>query len=67
LYCRGVDSLSGLLVSKTNRLLRVGDRIALQGVTAEVVEVQAGRAVVVRIRRAPDGASDTEVESSEKS
>jgi CBS domain containing-hemolysin-like protein len=44
------DTLSGLLVSKVGRLLRVGDEVELEGAQAEVVEVQAGRATRVRMR-----------------
>jgi CBS domain containing-hemolysin-like protein len=60
LYSRGVDSLSGLLVSEMNRLLKVGDQVALQGVTAEVIEERGGRALMVRIRRSPDVAPGTD-------
>ena len=46
-----VDTISGLLVSRLGRLLRVGDTVQLKGAEAQVVEVQAGRAT--RIRLAP--------------
>lgn len=50
LYSNEADSLSGLLVSRMKRLLKVGDRIQLHGATAEVLEEQRGRATLVRIR-----------------
>ena len=45
-----IDTLSGLLVSKLGRLLRVGDQVRIKGALAEVVEVQAGRATRVRLK-----------------
>ena len=50
LYAPDVDTLSGLLVSRMNRLLKTGDRIRLRGAIAEVVEEEDGRATSVRIR-----------------
>ncbi|MCY4386174.1 MAG: hemolysin family protein [Desulfurellaceae bacterium] len=50
LYAPDVDTLSGLLVSRLNRLLKVGDRVRLRNVIAEVVEEQGGRAAQVRMR-----------------
>lgn len=50
LYAPDVDTLSGLLVSRLNRLLKVGDRIRLRNAVAEVVEEQGGRATQVRMR-----------------
>ena len=44
-----VDSLSGLLVSRLNRLALAGDRVQLQGAVAHVIEEQGGRATQVRI------------------
>ena len=44
-----VDSLSGLLVSRLNRLALAGDRVQLRGAVAHVIEEQAGRATQVRI------------------
>ena len=54
LYFEGIDTISGLMVSHMNRLLKAGDRVKLDGATAEVVEEQAGRATVVRIRLGDD-------------
>ncbi len=59
LYAPDVDTLSGLLVSRMNRLLRTGDRIRLRGALAEVVEEEDGRATKVRIRIF-DGEEDEE-------
>ena len=50
LYAPDVDTLSGLLVSRMNRLLKTGDRVRLRGAIAEVVEEEDGRATSVRIR-----------------
>jgi len=44
-----VDTISGLLVSRLGRLLRVGDVVQLKGAEAEVMEVQAGRATRIRL------------------
>lgn len=44
-----VDSLSGLLVSRLNRLALAGDKVKLQGAVAHVIEEQDGRATLVRI------------------
>ena len=44
-----VDTLSGLLVSRVNRLLQAGDKVPLEGAVAEVIEEQGGRAVRVRL------------------
>ncbi|MDA1315500.1 MAG: hemolysin family protein [Acidobacteria bacterium] len=44
-----VDTISGLLVSRLGRLLRVGDVVQLKGAEAEVLEVQAGRATSIRL------------------
>lgn len=59
LYAPDVDTLSGLLVSRMNRLLKTGDRIRLRGALAEVVEEEDGRATKVRIRIS-DGEEDEE-------
>lgn len=59
LYAPDVDTLSGLLVSRMNRLLRTGDQVRLRGALAEVVEEEDGRATKVRIRIS-DGEEDGE-------
>ena len=43
-----VDTLSGLLMAKTGRFLRINDRIELEGGTARVLEVDRGRATHIR-------------------
>ena len=58
LYAPDVDTLSGLLVSRLNRLLKVGDRVRLRNAIAEVVEEQGGRATQVRMRIAQGGAGE---------
>lgn len=50
LYSSDVDTLSGLLVSRLNRVLKAGDRVRLRGVDAEVLEEQRGRANLVQLR-----------------
>ena len=50
LYAADVDTLSGLLVGQLGRLARTGDRVRLGGATAEVLDVNDGRAEIVRIR-----------------
>lgn len=45
-----VDTFSGLLVSVEGELLEAGDRIDLDGATAEVLEVKGARATSVRVR-----------------
>lgn len=45
-----IDSLTGLLMSRIGRLLRSGDRIALPGAEAEVLEVRPGRGTRIRLR-----------------
>ena len=58
LYSADVETLSGLLVSRLNRLLKQGDRVRLRGATAEVVEEQAGRANRVRLRIHQNGGDE---------
>ncbi len=50
LESQSVDSLSGLLVSHLNRLVRKGDEVTLEGAVAEVIEEQGGRATQVELR-----------------
>ena len=51
LFSPDVETLSGLMVSLVGRLLEVGDRVRLDGATAEVVEAEGGRANLVRLRK----------------
>ena len=53
LYSDGVDTLSGLIVSRLNRLAKTGDQVRLEDVVAEVLEENAGRATLVRLRLQP--------------
>jgi CBS domain containing-hemolysin-like protein len=46
-----VDTFSGLLTHRAERLLNPGDRIELDGLLAEVMEVRDDRAVRVRVSR----------------
>lgn len=47
-----VDTVSGFLTAETGRTLRVGDRIELNGTTAEVLQVAGTRATRIRITQA---------------
>ena len=58
LYAADVDTLSGLLVSHLGRLAEAGDRVRLGGATAEIVEVQDGRATLVRMQLAAEDEED---------
>ena len=49
LHAPKVATLSGLLVSRTGRLLKIGDRVPLEGAIAEVIEAEEGRAIRVRL------------------
>ncbi|MBT4864401.1 MAG: HlyC/CorC family transporter [Planctomycetaceae bacterium] len=46
-----VDTFSGLLTHRAERLLNPGDRIELDGLLAEIMEVRDDRAVRVRVSR----------------
>jgi CBS domain containing-hemolysin-like protein len=46
-----VDTFSGLLTHRAERLLHPGDRIELDGLLAEVMEVRDDRAVRIRVSR----------------
>jgi magnesium and cobalt exporter, CNNM family len=45
----GMDTISGLLMTRADRLLRVGDRIELPGALAEVLTVEGQRATRIRL------------------
>jgi CBS domain containing-hemolysin-like protein len=53
-----VDTLSGLLVANLGRLLEEKDVIELEGAVAEVLEVEDGRAIRVRLRVTRRDSSD---------
>ena len=44
-----VDTIAGLLMSRTDKLLARGDRVELPGATAEVLEVKGSRAIRIRL------------------
>ncbi|MCP4406664.1 MAG: HlyC/CorC family transporter [Gammaproteobacteria bacterium] len=44
-----VDTLAGIMLERVDRLLRVGDKVELDGVVAEVIEVVGTRVVQVRV------------------
>ncbi|UCH19538.1 MAG: HlyC/CorC family transporter [Deltaproteobacteria bacterium] len=48
LFAEGIDTISGLLMEKADKLLAVGDRIALPGAEAEVLEVKGRRTTQIR-------------------
>jgi CBS domain containing-hemolysin-like protein len=48
LVAAGIDTISGLLMEKADKLLAVGDRINLPGAEAEVLEVKGQRTTQIR-------------------
>ena len=48
------ETLSGLLTEKTGHVLSVGDRIELDGGTAEVLEISGSRATSIRMELSPE-------------
>ncbi|MEK6235140.1 MAG: hemolysin family protein [Planctomycetales bacterium] len=44
-----VDTFAGILVEHVGRVLRVGDQVELDGIAAEVIEVQGARATCIRV------------------
>lgn len=59
----GVSTLSGFLISELGRLPRAGDRVRLEEVEAEVLEVQYYRANRVRLTALVDDESGVEIAS----
>ena len=49
LHASDVDTLSGLLVTRLGRLLKVGDTVQLEGTVAKVIEAQTRRATRVTL------------------
>ncbi|MGD2268757.1 MAG: hemolysin family protein [Desulfobacterales bacterium] len=49
LVAESIDTISGLLMEKADKLLAVGDRVKLPGVEAEVVEVKGRRTTKIRL------------------
>jgi len=50
LFAEHVDTIAGLLVKKTDRLLKPGDQVELDGIVAEVLEVRADHATRIRLK-----------------
>jgi CBS domain containing-hemolysin-like protein len=44
-----VDTLAGVMLERLGRLLQVGDRVELDGMVAEVIEIEGARATRVRV------------------
>jgi len=44
-----MDTLSGMLMARIGRILEAGDRVELNGATAEVLEVKGTRATRIRV------------------
>ncbi|MFC1532707.1 hemolysin family protein [Thermodesulfobacteriota bacterium] len=49
LEARGVDTIAGLMMEHTGKLLAPDDRVELSGATAEVLEVKGSRAIRIRL------------------
>ena len=44
-----MDTIAGLMIERTDKLLAPGDRVELSGATAEVLEVRGPRAILIRL------------------
>ncbi len=44
-----VDTIAGLMIARTDKLLAPGDRVELSGAIAEVLEVRGPRAILIRL------------------
>jgi CBS domain containing-hemolysin-like protein len=53
------ETLSGLLTEKTGQVLSVGDRIELDGGTAEVMEIRGSRATSIRVELSPPSSEES--------
>ena len=49
LEAHDVDTIAGLMMARTDKLLAPGDRVELSGATAEVLEVRGPRALRIRL------------------
>jgi CBS domain containing-hemolysin-like protein len=49
LEAHDVDTIAGLMMARTDKLLAAGDRVELAGATAEVLEVKGPRATRIRL------------------
>ncbi len=65
LYSEEVDTLSGMVAQRLGRLPKVGDEIAVGGLTIEIVETEAGRATWVRLTPMPGHQRDSAVRGEE--
>jgi CBS domain containing-hemolysin-like protein len=54
-----IDTLSGLLVVRLGRILRAGDVVEFDHMTAEVVDVKGGRARQIRLTLKRDAKGET--------
>ncbi len=59
-----IDTISGLLVSKLGRLLVAGDKVQLEGATAEVIDIVGNRAKKIQITVAAPAAIEEPKEGS---
>lgn len=46
-----VDTMAGLMLERVGRVLEVGDRVDLDGLSAEVIEVEGTRATRIRVKK----------------
>ena len=44
-----MDTIAGLMMARTDKLLAPGDRVEMSGATAEVLEVSGPRAIRIRL------------------
>ena len=49
LEAHDVDTIAGLMMAHTDKMLAIGDQVELPGVTAEVLEVRGSRAIRIRL------------------
>jgi len=49
LEAHDVDTIAGLMIAQTDKLLAPGDRVELSGATVEVLEVKGPRAISIRL------------------
>jgi CBS domain containing-hemolysin-like protein len=49
LEAHGVDTITGLMMARTDKLLAPGERVELSGATAEVLEVKGPQAIRIRL------------------
>ena len=49
LEAHDVDTIAGLMMAHTDKMLAIGDQVELPGVSAEVLEVRGSRAIRIRL------------------